>query len=86
MKLIFCPECSDIVRLFSYGRACRCGLSWGHYIDDNQAAIGGKAVPLGIGNESFHAAFRARPHEGKGATFKAWVMPEQVDSITVEAA
>ena len=53
MKLIVCPECEDVVRLRNNEmRYCSCGKSGGMYIDKQQAMIEGKAVPIGISNES----------------------------------
>ncbi len=80
MKLIFCPECQDIVKLQleeyktphtldrkSY-RYCSCGNSWGRYTDNENAVIGGKAIPLGINNRDFLSSW-ARLNNLKNPTF-----------------
>ncbi len=48
MKLIYCRECTDVVRLFHENRRCQCGKSWGRYIDERNAEIGGPCIPVGI--------------------------------------
>ena len=52
MKLIFCPKCSDVVKLWKRKRfrRCTCRKSYGRYIDDIKAEIGGEAIPLVIDN------------------------------------
>lgn len=86
MKLIFCPDCRDIVKLYvsEEARKCKCGQSWGRYKGRNKAIIGGKAIPLGIGNESFREALNNRPPLGLGYRFTAFVMPWICDSIIHE--
>ena len=77
MKLIYCPECEDIVKLTpGYWRYCNCRASAGRYsldgiVDANnfvatKAEITGLAVCFGIPNEQFVMALHTR------ATFTAW--------------
>jgi len=85
MKLIFCPVCSDIVRLIRKKRTCECGASWGHYEEDLlHSVIGGRAVPLGLVNSEFHMALYDRPKEGLGSRFTAFVIPEKCDTVREE--
>lgn len=56
MKLVYCRECTDVVRLFHEIRRCRCGKSWGRYTDERNAEIGGPCIPVGIAWASFAAA------------------------------
>lgn len=84
MKLIYCPECEDVVRLVSCTRWCGCGKSRGCYFNDRNAIIGGKAIPLGIDWHSFSQALADRPKEGAGQRFEAFVIPEQCDTVEVE--
>lgn len=81
MKLIFCTECHDIVKLHSDPTACMCGKSGGRYVDDLNAEIYGKAVPLGIANGSFVRALENRPESGLGKRFDAFVIPHQCDTV-----
>lgn len=81
MKLIFCPECEDVVRLQEVDRQCRCGKSGGKYTDIINAEIWGKAIPIGFNNSSFVAALLKRPDEGMGSRFEAFVIPHKCASV-----
>lgn len=60
MKLIFCPKCGDIVRLWrDQWLLCSCGQSGGVYLDGINARYAGLAVPIGIDNNSMLVAARA---------------------------
>ena len=57
MKLIFCPDCEDMVKLLiGEMRHCKCGLSGGMYIDNVNAVIEGKAIPIGLDNHGLVTA------------------------------
>lgn len=82
MKLIFCPECTDIVGLrVKVMRWCACERSWGQYLDDVKAEIGGDAIPVGFANSSFAMALKGRPREGQGSSFEAFVIPVKCPSV-----
>lgn len=83
MKLIFCPICHDVVRLVSHERACICGKSWGQYINQIDAIIGGEATPIGFNNASFADALGNQPPSGLGERFEAFVIPEVCDTIEI---
>ncbi len=83
MKLIFCPNCQDVRKLGKTMTFCECGASGGYYLEDGlHAEIFGDAVPLGIDNVSLSVALAARPKEGMGARFTAFVIPEVCSTIT----
>lgn len=86
MKLLFCPHCHDIRRLFPDSTTtCRCGKSSGQYLADGvQARLRGDAIPLGILNSSFVAAIRDRPEEGLGERFEAFVIPVKCPTVSYE--
>lgn len=86
MKLLFCTKCMDIVQLRDRFRTCACGASWGNYTDEQNAIIGGEAVPIGFSSKSFMLAFRQRPQSGNGSEFLAFVIPHECRSITVADA
>jgi len=68
MKLLLCPECQDVVRLFNDWRTCRCGRVRGRYVNDRLAEYAGPAVPLGFHNGSLLEAMQAwLSTEGKAA-------------------
>lgn len=59
MKLIYCPRCKDIFRLYRAWRRCRCGASGGGYQEDNvTATIGGEAEVFGIANPFFDSRYK----------------------------
>ena len=81
MKLIFCPECADVVALHREPRTCRCGRSSGHYKQNGwHAVVTGLAVPLGFANASFVEAIRT-PDRGVSTPFKAFVIEDDCPSI-----
>ena len=86
MKLFFCPRCHDIVKLRRELRKCECGSSWGRYMGQINATIGGVAIPLGIENGSLAAALGSRPDSGAGVRFDAFVIPRDARSITDEGS
>ena len=71
MKLIYCPECDDVLKLNTIPRLCKCQQSGGQYLEDDlHAEYWGKAVPLGFANPSFVKALQNRPEEGDGERFR----------------
>ena len=77
MKLIYCPECKDVVKLRQEDRTCFCGKSGGKYVTKRSAVIRGRAIPLCIGWRSFLAAIRNR-HENNlynSVEFSSWIPP-----------
>lgn len=81
MKLIYCPDCHDVVNLYSKERFCVCGNSSGRYITEIHAEIKGKAIPLGIAISSFIKAVNERPYYGRGKEFTAFVIPHQCINV-----
>ena len=54
MKLFYCPQCHDVMKLHVYLRQCYCGESGGFYKRDGlNAVLIGEAIPVGIDNFSF---------------------------------
>lgn len=84
MKLLFCAQCNDVVALREYRRKCSCRKSWGQYIDNINAIIGGKAIPLGFANESLTAALRNQPQHAPGKRFDAFVIEKECPRIEKE--
>lgn len=81
MKLIFCKQCHDVLRLFSYDRKCACGKSGGYYLDNINAVYYGTAVPLGFDNRTLSAAVANQPAGGMGACFVSFVIPVVCDTF-----
>jgi len=83
MKLIYCPECLDMIKVRMLElRRCACGKAWGYYLEDDLTVeIGGTAVPVAIENDELRRAVRQRPSEGRGATLGARVLPERYETL-----
>lgn len=93
MKLLFCLDCYDIVKLIHTERTCSCGKSKGMYIDNLNANYSGNAKLLGFNNTSFVNAVREQNYRDSnekfkhlyanlgGAEFKAFVIPEGAKSV-----
>ncbi len=82
VKLIFCTDCGDVVKLRQdEKRYCQCNGSWGECTDFLNAEIGGKAIPLGFDNNSFMKAILKQPESGNGKKFEAFVIPKDCDTI-----
>lgn len=84
MKLIFCPYCHDVVRLFNDIRYCKCGKIHGQYINNLDAVVSKNAIPIGINNNSFTSAINnhIQNHPEMGDEFVAFVFGSKVNSIT----
>jgi hypothetical protein len=80
MKLMYCAHCHDIVKLFPEKRSCKCGKSWGHYLDDNSTTVQTfPSLSLGIANPDFNGAVAAWQEDPKAwspsITMRAWINP-----------
>ncbi|MFP4019735.1 MAG: hypothetical protein ACLFUH_10865 [Bacteroidales bacterium] len=83
MKLIFCKECEDIVRLIpEETRYCQCGKSSGKYTDNLYAWYSGPCIPIGIANSSLAEALTNQPESGDGKKFNAFVIPKKCDTFS----
>ena len=69
MKLIYCMNCKDVVKLAKdKWRKCECGNSGGQYNSDNlTATIGGLVKVLGIANPFFQEPFSYLTKTGQEA-------------------
>jgi hypothetical protein len=97
MKLLFCLDCCDIVKLIHTERTCSCGKSKGMYIDNINATYSGNAKLLGFNNTSFAIAVREQNKRDEsrlkssladflyansgGIEFIAFIIPEDAKSI-----
>ena len=58
MKLIFCENCFDVVKLDFDMRYCKCGLVCGRYLDELKAEVNEKAISIMIDGHSMRNAIR----------------------------
>lgn len=81
MKLLFCRECCDVVKLQLDSRSCKCGRSRGYYLSDGwHAEVKGPAEVIGIANKTLVAAVTTQAFGRdceEGITIKAWLMTRQ---------
>lgn len=80
MKLMYCAHCSDIVRLFPERRSCKCGKSWGHYLEDRSTTVQTwPSLSIGIANPDFLSAERAFGSDTQtfspDLTMRCWINP-----------
>ena len=61
MKLVYCPECRDVVRLIHTARRCSCWQCQGFVNGQGVAHYTGPAVPLEIPDVSIRAAMADDP-------------------------
>lgn len=82
MKLIFCPECQDVVKLrVEHYRYCWCCKSGGQYAKDGlHAIIYGLAIPIGFANMSFHKAIKQQDNH-ESTTFRAFIIEKKCKTI-----
>jgi len=81
MKLFYCPDCHDIVKLTKDNRTCECGKCSGQYTDDVNATIV-NGIPLGFANTGFRRAVDKHNQESIwGHEFVAFVIPPNTDSV-----
>lgn len=86
MKLIFCPYCTDVVRLVKNKvKKCECGKCYGQYKEDGlTAVISEKAIPIGFANNSFIDALKSKPTPTFGTRFEAFVISKDSTTIKVD--
>ena len=77
MKLIFCPNCYDIIKLLFEYRTCHCKKIYGKYINEYEVTISEDAILLGIGNTSFERAINNQPPIGLGKPITAFILSKQ---------
>ena len=66
MKLLYCPQCGDLVALRAKTRTCACGHASGQYLGRTKAVVRGKDVQvLALASDRFDTlmkqAVRAKP-------------------------
>ena len=85
MKLVYCPDCQDLVRLFREDRRCKCGQSGGHYEPNGRdAVLWGQAIPFGLDNFELGRALQRRPEAGLGRAVSFFIIPRQSTRISYQ--
>ncbi len=89
MKLIYCPNCEDIIKLkLEIITMCQCSESSGRYLDGINAEISGLAIPLEISNDEFINALSMINKNNKQTykdyiPFNAFIVPNDCKTIKV---
>jgi hypothetical protein len=83
---MYCAHCHDIVRLFSEKRFCKCGKSWGHYLEDDSTTVQTfPSLSLGIANPDFQTAVATWQKDTKAwsplITMRAWINPSSEPDV-----
>ena len=89
MKLLMCEKCCDIFSLSLKLKTCSCGVTSGKYIDKLNAEYKGKALLIGINNDSLKKAFWMQMIDDKdegsencsGSTFEAFIIPKKTKTL-----
>jgi hypothetical protein len=88
VKLIYCPECHDVRKLhLNETVTCQCGQSSGAYVDNLNAWISGKAIPIGFANPTLVDALYLQELYGDrsdrlGHRFEAFIIPDCAPTVT----
>ena len=86
MKLVYCPFCEDLFRLFEEKelRLCRCGKSGGRYINNEEAVVLKDSISIGLGNGDLAFALGALYHyKDKHLDRREWIEKGRIKSVWV---
>ena len=81
MKLLFCPNCEDIIKLEKKVKTCRCFAISGRYLDNRLAVYTGDAIPLGIDNNALLHAITGWKKTGLGLHFDAFTISKECSTF-----
>ncbi len=86
MKLIYCISCGDIFSLDLHTKTCKCGKSFGKYINNIYAVVNGEGISLAISNSSLRntvgslqqdKGWKTREEYKKEFTVECWGRPNE---------
>jgi len=81
MRLLYCKECQDLIKLKPAISVCSCGETTGSITSDNFAEFDGPAIPVAIDNKTFYKAIGERKNSGKGINFLAFVVSKKTNTF-----
>ena len=78
---MYCGHCGEIVKLFPESRTCKCGKSWGHYLEDNSTTVQTRyTLSIGLANPDFNRAseifMQDRNVFSPALSIRAWINPD----------
>ena len=84
MKLIFCKDCQDVIKIDRDMRTCKCGKAKAYLTDHINAIVNDHAIVLGFSNPSLANAFKIKPTIHFGSRFEAFIISKEAKSIKVD--
>lgn len=85
MKLLFCRDCADVVKLQYEIRRCKCGQARGRYLEDGWHAEvwGDRTDVIGLHNRDVLAAcgLNATAGPNGGPKIEAWMMSRDYERV-----
>lgn len=81
MKLLYCRDCTDIVKLTDKPRSCECGHSTGRYVTNGVVVLQGPSLSVAMNNFTFDSARETRVKTGTGTAFDAWFMKTRHEEV-----
>ena len=83
MKLLFCPECQDVIALTPVERTCKCGSSYGSYRQDKRVVdVYGEALVIVIDSLQLERTLKEQlKMSNQNLTLAAWIMSEPAENV-----
>ncbi|HEY4220294.1 MAG TPA: hypothetical protein VGO62_03110 [Myxococcota bacterium] len=86
MKLMYCPQCRDVVLMWPEPRSCACGASSGRYVDNETVEQTDGTVSIALHNHDFAAALQVFAQAPAAwhplFTFRAYLNPHCETDVT----
>lgn len=86
MKLVHCPHCGDVFNVEpEVWKQCTCEKVKARRAtaDGHEVEVSAGAIVIGIPNESFRAAVKNRPRDGRGIFFSSYVLPQNCTTVKI---
>lgn len=83
MKLLFCPDCNDVLQLRHTFRNCHCHAVEGRYVDDERVEVTGeRAEVIGIDSHSLQGALLlVDARERRAPHVNAWLFQHGAERV-----
>jgi hypothetical protein len=85
MRLLFCRDCADVVKLHRHVVRCQCGQARGRYLEDGWHAEvwGERAEVIGLNNADVLKAcgLNVRTSARGGPPIEAWMMAHDYERV-----
>ena len=89
MKVIWCINCQDMIKIRRERRTCACGKSSCQLIDDDllKAEISGPCLPIAISNQSLNMAWNSWIGDKRTVFVQGWLIDvtQEINDVTVIA-